>query len=416
MIDVKTGFLLWVIQAGTLAILLIAIWLHGRDQRHFLWFGLGFAVHAAGLGLVGARGNIPEFASIQVANIISLLAFSCWGRAIAAIDNRRPTLIVLLPPLVWIVANLVPHVRETFALRVSTYNMAAAVGFSLLAVLITKANFSSRRYRIMLALTWVGQALSALCFGIYVIFSRPQGFQDNILGVWMGTIALVGFITAIIILSKMLMDRSEERLQALVRTDPLTGVLNRRGFAEAYQRLQDAAPSPALGLLIFDLDHFKQVNDDHGHHVGDLVLQEFSGLCRSLLPQRAALGRTGGEEFAAVLAISEPRDAALFAETVRLALAERVISTAAQDLSVTTSVGIAVSALSSAGLEQLMADADLALYASKERGRNRTSVKSGTRIVTVPPAGPGMADVDEQVDRQVTILKRIAAVATSLDN
>ncbi len=61
MIDVKTAFLLWVIQASTLAILLIAIWLHARDQRHFLWFGVGFLLHASGLGLVGLRGQIPTF-------------------------------------------------------------------------------------------------------------------------------------------------------------------------------------------------------------------------------------------------------------------------------------------------------------------------------------------------------------------
>lgn len=415
MIDVKTAFLLWVIQAGTLAILLIAIWLHARDQRHFLWFGIGFAVHAAGLGLVGGRGSIPDFISIHVANIVSLLAFSSWAWAITALDRRRPPLSAYLPPLLWIAFNLVPQVRDTFALRVATYNFGATIGFVLLAVLILRANFSSRRYRQMLALVWGCQATSSVSFGIFVIFYQPRNFQEDIIGIWMGTVALIGFITAIIILAKMLMDRSEERLQALVRTDPLTGVLNRRGFTEAYQRLQDAAPSPAVGLLIFDLDHFKQVNDDHGHHVGDLVLQEFSNLCRSLLPQRAAFGRTGGEEFAAVVAISEARDAALFAETVRLALAEKVIDTPAHGITVTTSVGIAVSPLPRAGLEQLMTDADAALYVSKERGRNRTSVKSGTRIVTVPPAGSETVVVDEQVDRQVAILKRIAAVAASLN-
>jgi diguanylate cyclase (GGDEF)-like protein len=413
-IDVKTAFLLWVIQAGTLAILLIAIWLHGRDQRHFLWFGIGFAAHATGLGLVGGRGDIPDFLSIHVANAVSLLSFGCWASAISALDRRRAPLAAWVPPLIWIAGNLVPVVRETFALRVSLYNLAASSGFLVLAILIVKASFSSRRYRQMLAIVWTGQAVSALVFGIFVIFHRPASFQDNIIGAWMGTLALIGFITAIVILAKMLMDRSEERLQALVRTDPLTGVLNRRGFSEAYQRLQDAASSPALALLIFDLDHFKQVNDAHGHQAGDRVLLEFSSLCRSLLPQRAAFGRTGGEEFAAVLAISEPRDAALFAETVRLALAERVIATDTQSLSVTTSIGIAVSPLAEARLEQLMSDADSALYASKSQGRNRTSVKFGARMVTVPPA---KADaVDEQADRQVTILKRIAAVATALDD
>jgi diguanylate cyclase (GGDEF)-like protein len=416
-IDVKTAFLLWVIQAGTLAILLFAIWLHGRDQRHFLWFGTGFALHAIGLGLVGARGGIPDLLSIHVANTVSLLAFGFWASAVSALDRRRAPLLAWIPPLIWIAGNLVPLFRETFAFRVTLYNMGASFGFLVLANLITKASFSSRRYRQMLAAVWIGQAVSGFSFGIFVIFYQPAGFEDNIIGAWMGTIALIGFITAIVILAKMLMDRSEERLQALVRSDPLTGVLNRRGFAEAYQRLQDGTSSAAVALLIFDLDHFKQVNDAHGHQAGDQVLLEFSSLCRSLLPQRAAFGRTGGEEFAAVLAISEPRDAALFAETVRLALAERVIPMETRSLSVTTSIGIAVSSRADAKLEQLFSDADNALYASKSQGRNRTSVKSGSRIVTVPTGRTDAGEVvDERVDRQVAILKRISAVATALDS
>lgn len=418
MIDVKTAFLLWVIQASTFAILLMAIWLNAREQKHFLWFGIGFLFHAIGLAMVGLRGQIPDFISIQAGNTISLLAFGFWGKGLAELDHRSAPRFVWMVPLIWIVGNLVPLIRMEFAFRVSLYNAAAGVGFAILALLAAGARFSSGRYRALLTLTWGAQAIAAFVFSIVVIFQRPTSFADNFVGMWMGTIALVGFITSIMILAKILMDRSQEQLQALVRTDPLTGALNRRGFSEAYQGLVDSSPLDTLGVLIFDLDHFKQINDRHGHTIGDRVLQEFADVCRSLLPQRAVFARTGGEEFAAVLAISEPRDAALFAETVRLALADRTFPTDEETISVTTSIGISISPLRAANLDKLLSEADLALYTAKAQGRNRTSVRSGNRTVTVPPMREenAPADVDRQADRQVAILKRISAVAHKLDD
>lgn len=418
MIDVKTAFLLWVIQANTLAILLLAIWLHARDQRHFLWFGIGFLLHASGLGLVGLRGQIPDIVSIQAANAISLFGFSFWAKGLAALDHRRAAQMIWVPPLLWLVGNLLPPIRDEFAFRVSLYNAAAAIGFATLALTAARARFSSNRYRALLTFVWAAQAIAGSIFAVFVLFHRPQSFADNFFGMWMGMIAVIGFITAVVILAKITMDRSQEQLQALVRTDPLTGALNRRGFSEAYQGLVDSSPLDTLGVLIFDLDHFKQINDRHGHTVGDRVLREFADVCRSLLPQRAVFARTGGEEFAAVLAISEPRDAALFAETVRLALADRSIATEGDIISVTTSVGISISSLRDADLDKLMSEADLALYTAKAQGRNRTSLRSGSRTVTVPPAREesGPEEVDRQADRQVAILKRISAVAHKLDH
>lgn len=412
MIDVKTAFLLWVIQAGTLAILLIAIWLHARDQRYFLWFGIGFGLQAIGLGLVGLREQIPDVISIQVGNILSLIGFICWGQGLCGFDGRRVPAYAVLPTAIWIAGNLVPALRVELGYRMAIYDVAAAAGLVALGAIALTGSFSTRRYRIMLATVWFLQAGACLTFAYIATRIMPRSFNEMTLAVAVSIVGLICFVTAMTLIAKMMMDRSEERLQALVRTDPLTGALNRRGFTEAYQDLVDSAPSVALGVIIFDLDHFKQVNGVHGHQVGDRVLREFAAICRSLLPQRAAFGRTGGEEFAAVLAIGEARDAALFAETVRLALAERSIETGDGIIHVTTSIGIAVARLADANLERMMAQADTALYAAKAQGRNRTSVKAGATMITVPPA---RADkVDEQADRQVAILKRIASVANNL--
>lgn len=416
MIDVKTAFLLWVIQAGTLAIMLIAIWLHSRDQRYFLWFGIGFALQAVGLGMVGLRDLIPDFVSIHVGNVLSLCGFVCWGKALCAFDGRQTPLYVGLPATIWIIGNLIPHLRAELGYRIAIYDVAAAVGLAVLGVLALNGRFSTRRYRIMLAIVWFLQAGACLVFAYIATRTMPQSFTEVRLAFAVSIVGLISFVTAMTLIAKMMMDRSQERLRALVRSDPLTGALNRRGFMEAYQDIVDTAPARKLALVLFDLDHFKQVNDVYGHQIGDRVLVEFAAICKSLLPQRAAFGRTGGEEFAAALVVNEAKDAVLFAETVRMALAERDIETDQKSIQVTTSIGVALSPLASANLDRIMEQADSALYAAKGQGRNRTSVKSGCDVVTVPPARTETLDVDEHVDRQVSILKRIAAVATALDS
>lgn len=414
MLDVKTAFLLWVTQTGTFSILLIAIWLHAPNQRHYLWFGLGFAAHALGLGLVATRNEIPDFISIQVANFISLLSFSCWAVGLASFDRRRPPRLFLLPPLLWTAANLLPFIRAEFAYRFAVYDIASSVGFGIMAYTVSKSAYSTAFYRQKLAAVWILQAISGIVFAGLVVTRMPNGFQDLTIKAYVGMVAIVGFVTATVILAKMLMDQSEAKLQELVRTDPLTGALNRRGVNEAFDEMMTRAEKPAIALLLFDLDHFKQINDQYGHQTGDLVLCEFTRLCTSLLPKGSAFGRTGGEEFAAVLSVTGARDAALVAETTRLALAEKRIPAGAVSTSVTVSIGIAVSAMADANLDKLMTNADKALYKAKGKGRNRTAVTNGERVVTVPH---GRTDaLDDQADRHVAILKRLAAFAAPDDH
>jgi len=278
-----------------------------------------------------------------------------------------------------------------------------------MAFTVSKSAFSTALYRQMLASVWILQAISGIVFAGLVVTQMPSGFPDLTIKAHAGLVAIVGFVTAIVILAKMLMDHSEAKLRELVRTDPLTGALNRRGVNDAFEQMTTASDKAAIALLLFDLDHFKQINDKYGHQTGDLVLCEFTRLCKSLLPQDAAFGRTGGEEFAAVLGVAGARDAALVAETARLAMAEKKIPAGAVATSVTVSIGIAVSAMADANLDQLMTNADKALYKAKAQGRNRTAVTNGERVVTIPHSRTDA--VDDQADRQVAILKRLAAVA-----
>jgi len=171
----------------------------------------------------------------------------------------------------------------------------------------------------------------------------------------------------------------EARRAAL--TDPLTGLPNRRAFEE---RLDETLARAGAGrwsfcLLLLDLDHFKSVNDRHGHLAGDAVLRRLAELLRAWARPHDWLARLGGEEFAALLPATPMEEALAHAEALRRAVAGEVFPLGQEGpgLTVTLSAGIAQHRQGEAG-EALLGRADAALYAAKRQGRDR--------VVTDPPA------------------------------
>ena len=154
-------------------------------------------------------------------------------------------------------------------------------------------------------------------------------------------------------------------------TDGLTGLPNKRAVNDAMKRTfaQAATTQSPLALMLLDLDHFKQVNDQRGHAVGDQVLASVGATLRGVLRAGDFAGRNGGEEFAVLLPDTSIPDALDIAERVRSAIAE--ISLAGTDVSVTASIGVAVFPDQVSTLDRLERLADAALYTAKRQGRNR---------------------------------------------
>ena len=155
------------------------------------------------------------------------------------------------------------------------------------------------------------------------------------------------------------------------RHDYLTGLLNRRGWDEV---LRQAADDGEWTLVIFDLDQFKRINDQHGHAVGDRVLVEFASRLRQVFEQRAGgrIARLGGEEFG-LISNEEPKMVCREVERFLSGLGEQPSVVMGIGVTVRCSVGIAVR-LEGEGLEGWMHRADAALYASKQHGGNRVSL------------------------------------------
>jgi len=198
--------------------------------------------------------------------------------------------------------------------------------------------------------------------------TREHLLQYNAIGL-LATIALIiGQALAMLLL---LQDRALRQIERLIEVDVLTGLLNRRGFDERLRRLlqRDAAQPPVLALL--DVDHFKRINDTHGHAVGDAVLSGIGGRLRETLRPLDLAVRLGGEEFAVIWAQPEAGGEVRLGERLREVVGSQPFATAAGPLAVTVSVGIARAQGPDEAPEALFSRADAALYAAKGAGRDR---------------------------------------------
>lgn len=170
---------------------------------------------------------------------------------------------------------------------------------------------------------------------------------------------------------------SAEELERLARIDALTGVTNRGGVTEQFEHLLAEAQMSQrpLAVILIDIDHFKRINDDHGHLAGDAVLRAAAQRMVTALPENARFGRWGGEEFIAILPDTVPLQAAQAAERVRQAIAAAPFRFEEQTIAVNISIGVvAASRPERRGIDRLIATADAALYRAKSGGRNRVEV------------------------------------------
>ena len=191
----------------------------------------------------------------------------------------------------------------------------------------------------------------------------------------LSVLAFVGFVAYRI-------KRSQLRFMKLARRDGLTGIFNRQYFVgEAERQLQYCRKSVRDAcLVLLDLDHFKAVNDTHGHAVGDRVLKRAVEACQAYLRSIDVFGRLGGEEFGMLLPECALDQVLARVEQMRLAIATVSAGEDAPAVPISASFGVATVVRSGYDLRQLMMDADDALYRAKREGRNRVSLSDGPQV------------------------------------
>jgi diguanylate cyclase (GGDEF)-like protein len=168
------------------------------------------------------------------------------------------------------------------------------------------------------------------------------------------------------------LDQARVSLQQVAHYDPLTNLINRRGFNQLFaEKLQEHSASDSmLAVMFLDIDHFKRINDSLGHDAGDELLKAIAERIRSATQVQDVIARFGGDEFCILISIQAPDEARHLAHRVMQKMKEPVIL-AGRHMIMTTSIGVAVYPRDGVTAEELLKHADLALYQSKGNGRNR---------------------------------------------
>jgi diguanylate cyclase (GGDEF)-like protein len=327
--------------------------------------------------LVVARNDVPDFASIAVAT--AFLVY-CWSLQVSALleFHARPTPRWLLyGPAVIAFLIVVIYVREPRA-RLAI----CGIGFGL-AQFFTGAGLlyydvaAEKRTRLLLAGSFFVMA-AALFWLAFTAWFEPEAILPTFGPRPAPGTSLLAFYAVTIASSfaflLMHKERADRETHELATTDSLTGVYNRRTFKELSEPLLSRArrARTPVSLLILDIDHFKRVNDTHGHMAGDEVLEHFAELVRKCLRKEDLLARYGGEEFVVLLPGTAKPAAAALAERIREQVADTRLHAGNDDVRVTVSVGVAGECGEQLpALDVILGRADEALYAAKAAGRNR---------------------------------------------
>jgi len=377
-IDIPTLFALVALICLVVGVLFSGAWLRDRNNHLALRASAGPIVISAGVALILLRGTIPDRLSIILANSLLVAGIGLVWSAIRAFEHRRaPLPAVFAGTVVWLVACAIPSFYAVVEWRIALLSFIAAV-YSLGAAF----EFWRGRSEPLQA----RMPLVALCL-VHSAFVLGRAFAALLVpfaggpldGNWLQNLFMMEaplFLIAGAFLGVSLVrERSERDLRFKAETDELTGVLNRRAFLAAAQELVLAAQKSDVPVvvLLFDLDHFKSINDRYGHAAGDRTLRLFAEIARSAIRATDVFGRIGGEEFAAFLPGCDPATAERIADRIRGDLSAKAIVHAGMQVTATVSVGVASMAGSGAHLETLMARADEALYQSKRAGRDRVS-------------------------------------------
>ncbi len=355
---------------------LLGAWLQFNRMPALLWWAGAHGTNAIGLGILvsGLTLQLPFLNAIG-GLLLTLAPAMIWA-GVQRFSGRNVSVPVFLAGMGAVLLVVVVPVeldRQKWLVSVEFGNWVVYLLLSVASLWSVREEKLYARWPLMGLLT-----LHAMVFlgGVYEQLSGtfdPDAPPE--LFTWFGMIHLDtifyagGTAVLLILMSK---ERSERQIVEAAKTDSLTGAVNRQAFFEGAERLlhrcsRDGSP---YSMVMFDLDHFKTINDTQGHQAGDRILIAFANTVRNSLRPNDLFGRYGGEEFLVVLPDASIETAYVIAERVRKAFADDHRFFDGAPLNATVSAGVA-SIRTSSDLNDIVASVDRAMYAAKHNGRNR---------------------------------------------
>lgn len=356
-----------------LGLFLILAWLQQRDMRALAWWGAAYLIGASSLALWAAP---RPWISIPPEIPFAMIFVACgmiWNGVRLFRSRRILPVASVAGAVVWLLLCQLPVFPAASMPRVILGVLVVATYTFFVAFDLWRERRKSLYSR---TLAIVVPCLHA---AIFLMPLAIRGLMPEVYAVsWLAVFALETILYAVgtaFLVLLMVKDHSVDLYRHAASTDFLTGLLNRRAFLENALRIcaQQAARGKPVTMLVFDLDHFKSINDRFGHNVGDDALRVFAQVIRKSMRSNDVIGRLGGEEFAAIVAESAELTAPI-AERVRANFEAAGVNIAGNSIGATVSIGAATANDVVTNIDALIARADAALYRAKGDGRNRLHI------------------------------------------
>jgi len=378
-LDVSTLFMVTMNVEIILGLLLFFAWAQNFSKRALAWWGSAHLLRATSIMLLGLYGTVPDSLSIDFANAVLFCSFALTWCGARVFDRRSPEpALALIGVAVWLLACRLPMFATMVELR-------ALIGAGIVTAYTWAAAYEFWRGRDEALVSRWPAIFMLFAHGALFLLRTPLGALAHVapssnlaMSGWLELLSLEGLLFTIsiaFILLAMAKERTEYRHRTAARTDPLTGVANRRGFLEqTASSLNAAAGTQPTAVLLFDLDRFKTINDRYGHAVGDRTLKIFADIAKAHVGTAGTVGRWGGDEFVAVLPNTTREIAATVAERIQVALEHAAADIDGRLVGATVSTGLAFSSNGAFELPAMLLKADQALYRAKADGRNRLAI------------------------------------------
>jgi len=368
-LDLPTLSLVAVCIAGLLGLFLIIDWMQQRNVRALAWWGSAYLIGASAMALGTMPAPLIKLPAAVPGALIFLACGMVWNGVRLFQGRRVLPFATFIGAVLWLGLAQIPGMMENGrgeiigALIVPVYTFFIAM----------ELWRERRRTRYSRAAAVVVPCLHA---GVFLVPLAMRAFlPDGHSGAWLTVFTLETILYAVgtaFIVMLMVKDHHVHVYRTAASTDHLTGLLNRRAFIENAQTLRKrlAKRGEPVAVLMFDLDHFKSINDRFGHSAGDEVLRLFARVTKTSTRLSDIIGRLGGEEFIAIVP-GNIEVAEKIAERVRTAFENAGAVIESLPIAATVSIGAASSYDAAMTVDALIAKADAALYRAKHEGRNR---------------------------------------------